>query len=114
MNQGRAFRVNLFRFLCAGVPTTACQAPQIVPRNSLPPGTPPEAADFPDATYLGLGWGDAEYYPARQPTFDMTLRAVLGPTPEGIRKLAGYLDGTFARDGTKRAASIEQGRNVPN
>ena len=176
MNQGKAFRINLFPVLCAGVLTAACQAPQIVstpneamadhpssgkeigagkgdatifvtsngwhssivvPRKSLPPGTLPEAADFPDAAYLGLGWGDAEYYLARQPTFDMTLRAALGPTPavvhlaglrshpsnvfpkdevvalrisaDKFRNLIGYLDGSFARDGAKRASSIAPG-----
>jgi uncharacterized protein (TIGR02117 family) len=109
----------------------------VIPRQRLPPGVIPEAADFPDSPYLSLGWGDAEYYPARQPTSDMTLRAALGPTPavvhlaglrshpsdvfpkdevvalrisaDGFRNLIDYLDGTFARDGAKRARSIAPG-----
>lgn len=109
----------------------------VVPRKSLPPGAISEATDFPDATYLSLGWGDAEYYPARQPTFDMTLRAALGPTravvhlaglrshpsdvfpkdevvalrisADGFHNLIKYLDRTFARNGAKRARSIAPG-----
>jgi uncharacterized protein (TIGR02117 family) len=112
----------------------------VVPRKNLPPGTLPEAADFSDATYLGLGWGDAEYYPARQPTFDMTLRAVLGPTsavvhlaglrshPKDVfpkdevvallisadefRKLIEYLHNSFARDGAERSRPIAPGLHV--
>ena len=103
----------------------------VVPRMRLPRGAIPEAADFPDAAYLSLGWGDAEYFPARRPTFDMGLRAALGPTPavvhlaglralpsvvflseevvalripaDGFRRLVDYLDGSFARGGAKRA-----------
>lgn len=109
----------------------------VLPRKILPPGAITEAADFPDATYLSFGWGDAEYYPARQPTFDMTLRAILEPTPavlhlaglrshpsdvfpkdevvalrisaDGLRNLISYLDGTFARNGASRARSIAPG-----
>jgi uncharacterized protein (TIGR02117 family) len=175
-NQGRAFRIDLFSVLCAGLLAAACQAPQnvstpkdatadrplggqhiiagkagatifvtsngwhtsiVVPRKSLPPGTLLEAADFPSATYLGFGWGDADYYPARQPTFGMTLRAALTPTPavvhlvglrshpefvfpkdevvalripkDGYRDLVDFLDGTFVRDGAERARPIAPG-----
>ena len=54
----------------------------------LPPGRIPEAGDFPNARYLEFGWGDAEYYPAKQATIGMTLRAALVPTPS-VLHLAG-------------------------
>jgi uncharacterized protein (TIGR02117 family) len=109
----------------------------VVSRASLPRGAIPEGADFPSALYLSLSWGDAEYFPERQPTFAMGLRAALGPTPAvvhlaGLRShpqdvfpsdevvqlriptdrfgnLVTYLDGTFARNGAKRARSIAPG-----
>ena len=109
----------------------------VVARALLPAGAIPEAADFPDAPYLSLGWGDAEFYPARRPTFAMTLRAAFQPTPavvhmaglpghprevfptnevvelrvstEGFRNLLAYLDGSFARDGRERTRSITPG-----
>lgn len=36
-------------------------------------GLLPEAADFPAARYLEFGWGDREYYPAKDPTAAMAL-----------------------------------------
>lgn len=109
----------------------------VVSRASLPPGAIPESADFPSALYLSLSWGDAEYFPERQPTFAMGLRAALGPTPavvhlaglrshpqdifssdevvqlripaDGFGDLVAFLDGTFARDGAERAQSVAPG-----
>jgi uncharacterized protein (TIGR02117 family) len=52
----------------------------VVAAKAIPPGRIPETADFSDARYFEFGWGDAEYYPARQPTVGMTLRAALMPT----------------------------------
>lgn len=166
MNQIRAFCASWLLVVGAGLLTVACQsssvvstpgeAPEsaedaatiyvtsnrwhsaiVVSRESLPAGSIPEAADFPHAIYLSLGWGDAEYYPAGQPTFGMMLRAALQRTPgvihlagmrshpqdafpmdevvglriprQGFRNLVAYLDGTFARDGAKRAYSIAPG-----
>jgi uncharacterized protein (TIGR02117 family) len=44
-------------------------------------GLLPEAADFPDAAFLEIGWGDRAYFPAREKTLYMTLAAILWPTP---------------------------------
>lgn len=52
----------------------------VLPRTAIPPGHVPEAADFPDAPYLEFGWGDAEFYPAKDPTAAMVLRAAFTPT----------------------------------
>jgi uncharacterized protein (TIGR02117 family) len=109
----------------------------VVPRAALPTGAIPEAADFPGAAYLSLSWGDAEYFPVREPTFGMTLRAALQPTPavlhmaglpshprdafpadelvelkttsEGFEKLVAYLDSAFNRAGAARAQASEPG-----
>ena len=109
----------------------------VVPRAALPPGAIPEAADFSDAPFLSLSWGDAEYFPERDPTTGMALRAALRPTPavlhlaglpfhprdvfpaaevveleastQGFEALIAYLDATFDRDGAQRAQAREPG-----
>lgn len=109
----------------------------VVPRAALPAGAIPEAADFPGAAYLSLGWGDAEYFPARAPTLGMKLRAALQPTPavihmaglpfhprdvfpanevvelmtttRGFETLVAYLDATFDREGAARAQASQPG-----
>ncbi len=109
----------------------------VVPRAALPPGAIPEAADFPDAPYLSLGGGDAEYFPEREPTAGMTIRAALQPTPAVLHMaglpfhpqdvfpanevvelktttlefeaLVAYLDATFDRDGAERVQASEPG-----
>lgn len=44
----------------------------------LPAGVWPEAADFPGATLLEVGWGNRAFYQAREPTLGMALRAAFG------------------------------------
>ena len=106
-------------------------------RADLPPGRIPEAADFPQARFLEFGWGDAEYYPAKQTTLGMTLRAALIPTPAvvhvaglavaparrypqaevvplsldaaGLGRLVDFIDATFDRGERTRAASTGPG-----
>ena len=60
----------------------------VLPRDALPPGAIPEAADFPKAAFLEFGWGDREYYPSPDPTLGMALAAALTPTP-AVMHLAG-------------------------
>ena len=109
----------------------------VLPRAALPEGAIPEAADFPAATYLSFGWGDATYFPARDPTTAMALSAALQPTPavlhlaglksppdevfpaeevvelkataEGIAALVAYLDAAFERDGAERVEASQPG-----
>ena len=109
----------------------------VLARADLPPGRLPEAADFPRARFLEFGWGDAEYYPAKQTTIAMTLRAALIPTPAvvhvaglavaparrypkaevvplsidaaGLGRLVDFIDATFDRGGRTRAASTGPG-----
>jgi len=62
----------------------------VLARSSLPPDSIPETADFPNAAYFEFGWGDAEYYPARRPTFGMALKAAF-PGP-AVLHLSGLPD----------------------
>jgi uncharacterized protein (TIGR02117 family) len=106
-------------------------------RADLPPGRVPEAADFPDARFLEFGWGDAEYYPAKDATVGMALSAALVPTPavvhvaglpveparrypkaevvpisvdaQGLGRLVKFIDATFARGGGPRATATGLG-----
>lgn len=48
----------------------------------------PEIADFPDAPYIEFGWGDAEYYPARDPGLGAALGAIFTPSP-AVMHVAG-------------------------
>lgn len=52
----------------------------VLPRAAIPLERIPEAADFPKAPFLEFGWGDAEFYPAQNPTVAMVLRAAFTPT----------------------------------
>ena len=109
----------------------------VVPRAALPSGTLPEADDFPGAAYLSLGWGDAAYFPAREPGLGLTLGAALRPTPavlhmaglaahprevfpaeevvelrlaaDGFARLVAYLDATVDRAGAARAQASQPG-----
>jgi len=47
----------------------------VVGRASLPTELLPEQRDFPGARYLEFGWGDAEFYRAREPTLGLGLKA---------------------------------------
>lgn len=56
-----------------------------IAREDLPAATVPEVEDFPEATYLEFGWGDREYYPARDPGIGQALVAGLVPTSSVIQ-----------------------------
>jgi uncharacterized protein (TIGR02117 family) len=61
----------------------------VVPRTKLAAtGLLPEAGDFPHARFLEFGWGDREYYPAKEKSLGMALAAGLIPTP-AVMNLAG-------------------------
>lgn len=109
----------------------------VIARESLPPGAVPEAGDFPLAPYLEFGWGDAEYFPARDPGLGDALGAALGPSPavvhlvglpgpprqvfpkaetvdirlstEGFERLVRYLDAAFERAGAGRVRESAPG-----
>jgi uncharacterized protein (TIGR02117 family) len=109
----------------------------VLARPDLPPDRLPEMADFPAARFFEFGWGDAVYYPARQTTLGMTLRAGLVPTPsvmhvaglsaeparafpeaevvalpigdQGLARLVDFIDTSFERQGLARATATGPG-----
>jgi uncharacterized protein (TIGR02117 family) len=51
----------------------------------------PFLKDFPGASYLELGWGDREFYPAKDAGTLLALKAILWPKP-GVLHVAGFED----------------------
>jgi uncharacterized protein (TIGR02117 family) len=78
----------------------------IVPRGDLvETGLLPEADDFSEAAFIELGWGDREYYPARDKTLSMTLAAALTPTPS-VMHVAGLVRAPRPIDGETDVLSV--------
>lgn len=48
----------------------------------------PALADFPSAEQLEFGWGDAEYYPAQDPSVWLGIRALVRATPSVLHVAA--------------------------
>jgi uncharacterized protein (TIGR02117 family) len=61
----------------------------VLRRADLPAGAWPASADFPHAESLEVGWGDRDYYPARDPGIGTALDALLLPTP-GVLHVVGF------------------------
>ncbi len=109
----------------------------VMAKSDIPAGLLPEVADFPEAAYFEFGWGDAEFYPAREVSITMTMAAALVPTPavmhmvglwtkpvryfpkaevvslivsaENLGRLAAFIDGSFKRPGAGRASRSAPG-----
>lgn len=78
----------------------------IVPAPALAAtGLLPEAADFPDAAFLEFGWGDRDYYPAREKTIGMTLAAALVPTA-AVMHMAGLARAPAADASSREVVSV--------
>ncbi len=119
------------------VTNTGWHAGIAVPADALPPGRIPEAAAFPEARYLEIGWGDADYYPDPEAGALTALGAAFGDSPavihlaglprrpdrlfpeaevvgltlapDAFRALVGYLHDGFDRDGADRAEPVAPG-----
>ena len=105
-------------------------------RADVPEAIIPEIADFPHARFFEFGWGDAEFYPAREAGLWLTLRAAFpGPAvmhvsglpdhpariwpnvtilsfvvnAEALRRLLDFLRGSFDRAGAGRAVVTARG-----
>lgn len=109
----------------------------VVRRADLPAALWPESEDFPGAEYLEVGWGDRDYYQAREPGIWLMLKAAFWPTPSvlhivgfsapvasyfphsevvelelsqhGFERLAGFVHDRFDRNGAARAARLGPG-----
>ena len=62
----------------------------VLARADVPENVIPEIADFPQARFFEFGWGDAEFYPAREAGAWLALRAAF-PGPAVIH-VAGLSD----------------------
>ncbi len=109
----------------------------VMERSAIPAGLLPEQDDFPIARYLEVGWGDADFYQAREPDIWAALRAAvasrasvvhvvgLPARPEeifaggdvvqirlsrpGFEALARFVDDAFGREGRPRAPMLGGG-----
>jgi uncharacterized protein (TIGR02117 family) len=61
----------------------------VVHAADVPPDAWLARRDFPDATYLEVGWGARAYYQARDPGVWLGLRALLWPSP-GVLHIAAF------------------------
>jgi len=108
----------------------------VLARADVPESVIPEIADFPHARFFEFGWGDAEFYPAREAGAWLALRAAFpGPAvmhvsglpdhpariwpnvtilsfavnAEALRRLLDYLRNSFGRAGAGRAVVSARG-----
>lgn len=61
----------------------------VIRMADVAPGAWPEAQDFAHAEYLEVGWGDRDYYQARDPGFVDALAAAFAAKP-GVLHIAGF------------------------
>lgn len=106
----------------------------VIRRVDIPPGVWPQSADFADAEYLEVGWGDRDYYMSRRPHLGLALKAGLWPTasvlqvvgfdgpvtryfrrseviridlsPAGFERLVRYIEDSYAAGATGRGLSL--------
>jgi len=108
----------------------------VLARADVPEAIIPEIADFPHARFFEFGWGDAEFYPAREAGAWLALRAAFpGPAvlhlaglsdhpariwpqvttlsfavnAEALTRLLNFLRNSFDRAGAGRAAVMTRG-----
>lgn len=60
----------------------------VVPANPIQERLPKLRKRFGDIPYIEFGWGDREYYQAKEVTFGLTLNAILWPTGSVIHAVA--------------------------
>jgi uncharacterized protein (TIGR02117 family) len=109
----------------------------VVRRADIPDGLWPEHHDFPQATYLEIGWGDKDFYQAKQPSFGLALRAAVKSTgsvlhivgftlppeeyfltsdvfavrlsPSGLAALSTFIHTTYKRDAQGHTIALGKG-----
>ncbi len=63
----------------------------VVKRDDIPPEVWPESRDFPNATYLEVGWGDKDYYMASGFNLWYAFKALFWPTAS-VLHIVGFSD----------------------
>jgi uncharacterized protein (TIGR02117 family) len=109
----------------------------VVRRAEIPDGIWPEQADFPDAQYLEVGWGDKDFYQAPEPSVGLALKAAFRSTasvlhvvafhvppeayfpgseviavrltPPGFEQLVTFIQATYTRDAHGRPMPLGPG-----
>jgi uncharacterized protein (TIGR02117 family) len=61
----------------------------VLRRQDIPADLWPERDDFPGVEHLEIGWGDRQFYQARDPSPGMALRAAIFPGPS-VLHVAGF------------------------
>ncbi len=76
--------------------------------GDVPAAAWPVKADFPEATYFEVGWGDRAYYRAADPGAWLALQAVAWPTPGVLHVVAvgATLEGFIAATGISETIEI--------
>jgi uncharacterized protein (TIGR02117 family) len=60
----------------------------VLPVRGLEPAQLPWRAEFPEAAYLEIGWGERDFYQAERPGLVTALKAALLPTPAVLHVVA--------------------------
>ncbi len=81
----------------------------VVERASLSIELLPEQRDFPGARYLEFGWGDAEFYQARQPTLGLAVKAAFW-SPGSVLHVVGLDASVEARLAGAEVAEVRLSR----
>ena len=110
----------------------------VVRRETVPEGIWPERSDFVDSEYVEVGWGDRDFYQAREATSGVALKAVFWSTSSvlhvvgfndpverafpgsdiveiklpdrGFEKLSTFIQDAYARDESGRAIPLGPGQ----
>lgn len=61
----------------------------VVRREDVPPPVWPESGDFPEATYLEVGWGDKDYYMSSRFNLWYAFKALFWPT-RSVLHIVGF------------------------
>lgn len=80
-------------------------------RQDIPEGIWPEHHDFGDSEWVEVGWGDQDFYMAREATLGLALKAVFWPT-SSVLHLVGLRDpveGFFPRSDLLEITVTERG-----
>lgn len=109
----------------------------VIKRADIPDGVWPEHQDFSPAIYLEVGWGDRDFYQAKEPTLGLAIQAAVNSTgsvlhivgftpppgeyfptsdvivvrvsPSGFAALSRFIQDTYKRDTQGRIMPLGKG-----